>query len=58
MSKFNWRSSDDYYNRVEEGLLTGLAWECLRRNPDFQSDCRARPPSAGIRHHWGLVFRS
>ncbi|MFN5451668.1 MULTISPECIES: transcriptional regulator domain-containing protein [unclassified Bradyrhizobium] len=40
--------------------MTGLAWECLRRNPAFQ---RAAPPpgvSASIefRQQWGLVFRS
>jgi hypothetical protein len=63
MSKFNWRSSDDYYDRVEEAEMTGFAWECLRRNPAFQSGHRSASP-AGItvtaesRQRWGLVFRS
>ena len=64
MSKFNWRSSDDaYYDRVEEAEMTGLAWECLRRNRSFQQNCRTIPQSglnagAEFRQHWGLVFRS
>ncbi len=63
MSKFNWRSLDDtYYDHVEEAEMTGIAWECLRRNASFQRDHRAAPlsgPSIGdeFRQHWGLVFR-
>ena len=60
MSKFNWRSSDEFYKRVEGADITGLAWECLRRNPAFQ---RTAPPpgaraSIEFRQQWGLVFRS
>lgn len=63
MSKFNWRSSDDYYDRVEEAEMTGFAWECLRRNPDFRRDhLNALPASltvtAEFRARWGLAFRS
>jgi hypothetical protein len=63
MSKFNWRSSDDYYDRVEEAEMTGFAWECLRRNPGFQRDHHTAPPpglgaSAEFRQRWGLAFRS
>ncbi|MEO6780686.1 MAG: DUF6499 domain-containing protein [Bradyrhizobium sp.] len=63
MSKFNWRSLDDSdYDHVEEAELTGIAWECLRRNASFQRDQSNRPAgpsvSDGFRQHWGLVFRS
>lgn len=64
MSKFNWRSSDDaYYDRVEDAEMTGLAWECLRRNRSFQHDHQTAPPpalsvGAEFRQRWGLVFRS
>jgi Proteobacterial transcriptional regulator-like domain len=63
MSKFNWRSSEAYYDRVEEAEMSGLAWECLRRNPSFQRDHRTAPVyglsvSAEFRQRWGLVFRS
>jgi len=63
MSKFNWRSSAEFYDRVEGAELAGFAWECLRRNRTFQQTCRTGPQSglsAGteFRQHWGLVFRS
>ena len=63
MSKFNWRSSGEFYERVEGAEIADFAWECLRRNPGFQQDCRSAQPvglSASIdsRQHWGLVFRS
>jgi hypothetical protein len=62
MSKFNWRSSADFYHRLEAAELTGLAWECLRRNPKFRQDCREAPNSgtdvgATFRQNWGLVLR-
>lgn len=32
-----------------------LAWEYLRRHPDYQRDWRChRPHAAGVAHHWGL----
>ena len=62
MPKFDWRSPDAY-DRVQEAEITGLAWECLRRNPDFGADCRsalkALPKvSPEFRQRWGLSFRS
>ena len=63
MSEFNWRSPSDYYKRIEGAEMTGLAWECLRRNPEFQQDSR-RAASGEIgahprfRQRWGLIFRS
>ncbi|HVR58413.1 MAG TPA: DUF6499 domain-containing protein [Pseudolabrys sp.] len=43
--------------------MTGFAWECLRRNPDFQRDHRSVSPaspavSVEFRDRWGLAFRS
>jgi hypothetical protein len=62
MSTFDWRSSDDYYDQAQKAEMTGLAWECLRRNPAFQSDHRSMSASitvtAEFRQRWGLVFRS
>lgn len=63
MPKFNWRSLDDtYYDHVETAEMTGIAWECLRRNASFQRDQTTRPAGRGVsdgfRQHWGLVFRS
>ena len=64
MPKFNWRSLDDtYYDQIEQAEMTGMAWECLRRNASFERDCQTisssgRSISDGFRQHWGLVFRS
>jgi hypothetical protein len=64
MSKFNWRSLDDtYYDHVEEAEITGIAWECLRRNVSFERDFQTisssgQTVSDEFRQHWGLVFRS
>ena len=63
MPKFNWRSLDDtYYDHIEEAEMTGIAWECLRRNASFERDYQAILSSGGtvsdgFRQHWGLVFR-
>ena len=62
MSKFDWRSPSAY-DRVEEADITGLAWECLRRNPNFQADHRSTAKtipnvSPDFRQRWGLSFRS
>ncbi len=63
MPKFNWRSLDDtYYDQIEQAEMTGMAWECLRRNASFERDCRTIPSSSPItsaefRERWGLVFR-
>lgn len=63
MSTFDWRSSDAYYDRTQSAEITGLAWECLRRNPAFQSDQRSAMSAsvtvtAEFRQRWGLAFRS
>jgi hypothetical protein len=64
MPKFNWRSLDDaYYDQIEQAEMTGMAWECLRRNASFEREYQTisssgRTLSDGFRQHWGLVFRS
>jgi hypothetical protein len=63
MSKFNWRSSDAYYDRAQETEITGFAWEYPRRNPGFRQDHGSASPaspivSAEFRDRWGLAFRS
>lgn len=64
MPKFNWRSLDDtYYDHIEQAEMTGLAWECLRRNASFERHYQTisssdRNLNSRFRQHWGLVFRS
>ncbi len=63
MSKLNWRSPADFYQRIEGAEMTGLAWECLRRNPEFRRHYRLASPSgvsvgAEFRQKWGLMFRN
>jgi hypothetical protein len=61
MSGFDWRSTNGY-DRAQDAEMTGLAWECLRRNPNFQRDYHGISPvsavSAEFRQRWGLCFRS
>ena len=61
MSGFDWRSANGY-DRAQDAEITGFAWECLRRDPDFQRDHRNIQPasavSAELRQKWGLCFRS
>ena len=62
MGQFNWRSSETY-NRAQPLEPTGLAWEYLRRNPDYRRDyhqiVRASSDPRLIekfRTRWGLCF--
>ena len=61
MSGFNWRSANGY-DHVQDAEVTEFAWECLRRNPNYQRDYRGVTPaavvSAEFRQRWGLCFRS
>ncbi len=53
-----WRSSEAY-DYLEELPASDLAWEYLRRNPDYQDDfeaARERPEAAGRVARWGLRF--
>jgi hypothetical protein len=58
MSKEDWRSpaAYEYAKRLESD---GLAWEFLRRNPDYRADYRAAPDDDGADARaavWGLRF--
>ena len=63
MSEFDWESSVAY-ERAQNAEITGFAWECLRRNPDFRRDHRTMVPArrglgvtAEFRRKWGVCFR-
>ena len=63
MPHFDWRSPETY-DRAAELEPTGLAWECLRRNPDYHRDHSEGAlsdanlnVSATFRKRWGLCFR-
>jgi hypothetical protein len=61
MPGFDWRSASGY-DGAQDAEITGFAWECLRRNPNYQRDYRGVTPaavvSAEFRQRWGLCFRS
>ncbi|CTQ50738.1 transcriptional regulator domain-containing protein [Jannaschia donghaensis] len=49
----NWRSETDY-DYIKELDASGLAWECLRRNPRY---CAAFPTMTDAEAvTWGLRF--
>ena len=61
MPDFDWRSPEAY-SKLHNADLTGLAWECLRRNPEYRKHyCTLANPLAGVptefRKKWGLSFR-
>ena len=61
MSDFDWRSLEAY-SKLQNADLTGLAWECLRRNPEYRKQYRALEnpldgAPAEFRKKWGLSFR-
>lgn len=60
MPEFDWRSPDAY-ERMKNAEITGSAWEYLRRNPEYESDCStidvSAPVSSTFRSKWGLCFR-
>ncbi|MER2508283.1 MAG: DUF6499 domain-containing protein [Amaricoccus sp.] len=59
-----WREREryDYFDGLS---VEGLAWECLRRNEDYQRDYRAlvdreeqdQPLTDAAQRRWGLRFR-
>jgi hypothetical protein len=62
MPHSDWRSPDTY-DRARDLEPTGLAWECLRRNPDYHRDyhkltrSKSGPiVSTAFRRRWGLCF--
>ena len=61
MPDFDWRSPEAY-SKVQNADPTGLAWECLRRNPEYRKNYRALEnpldgAPAEFRKKWGLSFR-
>ena len=61
MPDFDWRSPEAY-SKVQNADPTGLAWECLRRNPEYRKNYHAlenplEAASAEFRNKWGLSFR-
>src|ERR1700737_1163879 len=59
MSGLDWRSANGY-DRAQDAEITGFAWECLRRNPNYQRDQNGIPktPTVGAefrkRGGWGV----
>jgi hypothetical protein len=64
MPAFDWRSPVSYKS-LKEADITDVAWECLRRNVDYQRDYQAMIASSpdgevtpGFRRRWGICFRA
>jgi hypothetical protein len=62
MPVFDWESPEVYERMQEEAEITGFAWECLRRNPQYQREQNeiARHDhsiTADFRRRWGVCFR-
>ena len=64
MSAFDWRSPESYKS-LQEADMTDIAWECLRRNVDYQRDYDAmiaNSPDGEVtpefRRRWGICFRA
>jgi hypothetical protein len=61
MPDFDWWSPE-VYERAQEAEITGFAWECLRRNPQYQREHDEivgydLGVTADFRRRWGLCFR-
>ncbi len=61
MPEFDWRSPEAY-QRAKAGEMTDLAWESLRRSPNYRADYREALSMGGhvsseFRRRWGLCFR-
>ena len=64
MSVVDWASEQDYVN-LEKTEATDFAWECLRRDSEYERDFRNLTTAAQLggapysfRDKWGLSFRS
>lgn len=64
MPEFDWRSPESYKS-LQEADITHIAWECLRRNADYQRDYQAmiaNSPDGEVtpefRRKWGICFRA
>ena len=61
MLDFDWEWPE-IYERAQGAEITGFAWECLRRHPDYQRDhgeivARDLDVTAEFRRRWGICFR-
>jgi hypothetical protein len=55
-----WRSAEAY-DYLDDLSAADLAWEYLRRNPDYQNDFQTASQGRGedfMSARWGLRFRS
>lgn len=53
----DWRN-DDEYDHFEDLGISGLAWECLRRNADYRKEYDLMREGSGAPADWGLRFPS
>lgn len=51
----DWRSDD--YDALGDLELGGLAWECLRRNPEYRAAVSTAGSGTPDAARWGLRFR-
>ena len=51
----DWRD-DQAYDHFDSLDLSGLAWECLRRNEDYCADYERMRHGSGALADWGLRF--
>jgi Family of unknown function (DUF6499) len=63
MSAVDWSSGQDYAN-FDTADAADLAWECLRRDSEYEQDFNSLTSAAqsdaaphSFRHKWGLSFR-
>ncbi|WIW50312.1 DUF6499 domain-containing protein (plasmid) [Bradyrhizobium sp. 62B] len=62
MAQVDWRSPDSY-DYLKNADPTEIAWEFLRRNPEYQRDYQAmiaKTPTGvteEFRRKWGICFR-
>lgn len=51
----DWRD-DRAYDHFDDLDVSGLAWECLRRNESYRADYAAMLSGSGDPSVWGLRF--
>ena len=51
----DWRN-DHAYDHFDDLDLSGLAWECLRRNATYRADYERKRQDGGVPSDWGLRF--
>ena len=51
----DWRD-DDEYDHFDDLGISGLAWECLRRNTHYRKDYDLMREGGGAPADWGLRF--